>query len=279
MRTNGIKSPLGTQERRRSSGFLANFAVALLVLHTTSGCSGQEASSPNTSGTPPDVAGLRIGMTPSQVQEILSQDPSFKITIESKVRWPTLEIVAEKKNEVVIALFTETTPKAWFVGRSLEIPANERPFREALANKAIEKYGKPVFHNVMNTPIGTVLAWAWDKDGKSMTVFNKCRSARGNESSWRPKSTREAPSAFLESSYDPTCETYIEVRIQGEIFTPNDTSSMPGLHGRPEIAAGFSTAITSAAVYRSDPKNPIDISISREKAKLDAASKNKGPDL
>ncbi len=279
MKVTRIRSSVGTEERRRLSRFFANLAMSLLLLHTTYGCTGQEASSPKSSGTPPDVAGLRIGMAPSEVQEILSQDPSFKITSESKVRWPTLEIVAEKKNEVVVALFTETAPKAWFIGRSLEIPVNERPLREALANKAIEKYGKPVLHNVMNTPIGTVLAWAWDKDGNSMTVFNKCKATRGNESSWRPKFTREAPSAFLESSYDPTCGTYIEVRIQGEIFTPNDTSSMPGLHGRPEIAAGFSTTITSAAVYRSDPKNPIDLSISREKAKLDAASKNKGPDL
>lgn len=268
-----MKRPGGKFARR-----LGSIASSLLLIIASYGCSSEKTEAADNQHVSIDIVGVRIGMSPDEVQAILQREPDLKFSSKSQRSWPVLTMKAEGRMETVVVLFTETNSRAWFIGRSLEIPAGERPLREDMARRVIEKYGEPVAHQSMKTPAATVIVWAWDKENRKIGKFGACSSSRGS-SYWKPNLAREAPDAVLNSSYDPACDIYIESRIQGEIFDPNDRSSMPSLHGRHEIASGVSIAITSASLYRADPKNPIDASIAREREKIDAAAKAKPPRL
>jgi hypothetical protein len=262
----------------KSTRRLGSIVSSLLLIIASYGCSSEKTEAADNQRVSIDIVGVRIGMSPDEVQAILQREPGLKFSSKSQRNWPVLTMKAEGKTETVVVLFTETNSRAWFIGRSLEIPAGERPLREDMARRVIEKYGEPVAHQSMKTPAATVVVWAWDKENRKIGKFGACTSRRGS-SYWKPEFAREAPDAVLNSSYDPACDIYIEARVQGEIFDPNDRSSMPSLHGRHEIASGVSIAITSASLYRADPKNPIDSSIAREREKIDAAARAKPPRL
>lgn len=205
-----------------------------------------------------DIAGLKIGMTPEEARQALPRiNPKFKIVESSGPRWNTLTMNASVPDERIVLRFTETQPKAWFIGRSIVYPKGQRPTKENLHKDLIAKYGTPTKATDQH------FSWSTSspKQSNAPTPYDihGCGQLPSDEGQW----SAGVGAPFFLRIVTRECDKLIEA-IPGKEFGENA-----------EIAAGLAIAITDFALARSDPKHPENVGASNQKRQIEEARKNK----
>lgn len=207
-----------------------------------------------------DIVGLTIGMTPEEVRLVLPKiNPKFKIRESRDQGWNALVIEAEEPLEKLVLKFTESNPKAWFIGRTVAIPQGKRPTRADVSKELIAKYGKPSISNVGNS-WGDYFAWGWasNKHQESDTL-HACAMGPVQRGSW--DIAGGAP--IYQRSVSRDCLKLIEA-TSGTAWQEN-----------PNVAGAVGVTILDQAMAFSDPKHPTNAAAIREKQQIEEAGKNK----
>ena len=211
-----------------------------------------------------DILGLRIGVSPEEARQSLQRiNPKFKITEGRDQARNALHMLAAVPGETIVLEFTETQPRAFFIGRSVVFQPGQRPTKEALKNDLIAKYTKPTSMDI-GRPWGDSFSWVKASPKPSFAPaaygLRGCAPFPTGQSQW--SAGAGASPVFL---YFTTveCDKLMRASI-GSAFNED-----------PKIAATLGISITDYALARSDPRNPANLAAEAERKKIEEAGKTK----
>lgn len=202
-----------------------------------------------------DIVGLKIGITPVEARLALQQiNLTFKISESKEREWNAVVLTAEAPTEKFVLKFTESAPRAWFIGRAVAFPQGKRPLQADLNKDIVAKFGAP------SVASGNYFAWAWAANNqKESHTTGACSPGPIQNGSW---GVMGSP-LFYQRSLSRACSKFIEVQ-SGNAFGDN-----------PNLVGGLSVTITDFALAFSDPNHPANVVAARERQQLQDASKNK----
>lgn len=209
-----------------------------------------------------DILGLTLGATVNDARTVLRMiNPQLKISESRDRGWNALVIEAKNDNEVILIKFTETSGKAFFIGRSVEFAPGKRPIRAELNKDLISKYGKPSQQSGPGSFGGDFFLWAWASNGKQeFERMPGCAIGPNYVNQW--KGGTFAP-VFYQQNVATTCSKL----IQANTIEPFGDNS--------KLAGGLSVAMTDFALARQDPKHPENAAMSRERRQIEDAKQAK----
>ncbi len=220
-----------------------------------------------------DIVGLKIGMAPEEARLVLGRiDPKLNI-VESKTgNWKLLTMDARNATERIVLMFTETQPKAWFIGRSIIFEKGKGPTRESMARDIIVKYGTPT----KTEEYRTKTLWVWATSPPKPNLAPDSFRLRGCV--WGAFDQAKWPTPFVFSSQQSDDFIYLrsvseecDKLIEATIFSTTGEN--------PKIASTLVIAITNFALPRADPKNPANVAAVNQQRQIEEAQKNKRPKL
>lgn len=254
--------------KKQGNNLLSRLSALVEILGSAplspQGPSTASPGTPSEATSAQDIVGLKIGITPEEArQALLRFNPTFKI-VESRDRfWNAMILDAGTPGERVVLKFTETQPKAFFIGRSVAFPVGQRPTKEALNKDLVAKYGKPTAAEV-GRPWGDYFTWSTStpKQYREPNPYGLtgCAHLPTGEVQWSAGAGTSPIHLYLTT---PECDRLIEASV-GSGFDEN-----------PKIAVTLGVSITDFALARSDPKHPANVAASAERRKIEEASKNK----
>lgn len=211
-----------------------------------------------------DILGLRIGISPKEARQSLLQiNANFHITEQPDASRNALLMQAFGSDELIVLEFTETQPRAFFIGRSVAFAPGQRPTKEALKNDLIAKYKKPASMEV-GRPWGDFYSWPKSTPKSSYTPkqydFRGCGRFPTGQSKWSALPGTSSVFLYITSV---ECDRLIEASVGS------------ALNENPDIAGSLGVSITDYAMARSDPRNPHNLNAEAEKKQLENARKNK----
>ena len=211
-----------------------------------------------------DILGLRIGVSPEEARQALQRiNAKFKITEGRDQARNALQMLATVPGEMIVLEFTETQPRAFFIGRSVAFKPGQRPTKVDLKNDLIVKYTKPTSMNV-GRPWGDSFSWvkATPKPSYTPTPNSRrgCDRLPTGQAQWSAE-----PGASPVFLYFTTveCDKLIEASI-GSALDEN-----------PRIAGTLGVSITDFSIARSDPRNPTNLAVDADRKQLEDARKTK----
>lgn len=206
-----------------------------------------------------DVAGVKIGMRPDEAREALMRDnPQFKLQESTRRGWNTRVIEATAPNEVIVLRFTETDPRAWFVGRSVSFPNGQQPNLETLGKELVKKYGEPSFAWNQNVPPLASYSWSYTNHGQKVTEDRSVCATVGNTfDHWKANSGRldEGPPVNFDD-LGPSCGRRILAVLH---------------HRQGPIVNGMAVTVIDNNLARSDPLHPDNVAAAARKKQLEGA--------
>jgi len=202
---------LGATMKHKIFRFLS-IAAAILI-----GC-GQS----NIAKSTEDIVGLTIGMTPEEARLALPKiNPKFKIneSRDNNNKWGAIVIEAKEPFEHIVLKFTESNPKAWFIGRIVKFQQGKGPTRGDLRNELIAKYGKPsVFYGGSSSDGFT---WAWSSNHKQeFGTISACARGPIELGTW---AISDAPFLY-QQSVSRNCGKLIEANSAAALLGNNNVA-------------------------------------------------------
>lgn len=222
-----------------------------------------------------NIAGLKLGMSPEDVRKILP-NINNKFHIEQhndlwlgwggQVITATFAPKANEVREVVVLKFTETNPKAWFIGRAVIFQGDEKPLVENVVKDLEGKFGSPSSSDPGSkmTAQGPVLSWNWDPSGKQGKGV-KCNFRETMEHYYTSGGPMGSSGTVPLYELDSGCGKYVEAGVRQDL----DNLS---------IASGVVVSMVLPNAVIKDPKYPSNIRDLKMKEQMDKA-KNKKPIL
>lgn len=245
---------------------MTKLLLSLLTMLILSACGDAPSSPPQSktkSGGAQDIAGLKIGMSPDEVRQILPQiNPKFTIKELRGGYWSTLFMSAgvqapDGSAEAVVVQFTETQPQAFFIGRSISYPKGSRPTKDDLQKELLAKYGGRHVNGV--TGLHQMTESVKPESKPDVYGFTGCRELPGES---RYRASGDAPPFFMRN-VTVDCDRLLEAML-GQSFGES-----------PLIASGLAVSITDFALARSDPKHPANVRANNNQRMIEEARKNK----
>jgi len=214
--------------------------------------------------TTEDIVGLRIGMTPEEVRrQLQGLNPNFKIAESLDQSRNARFMSAGVPGEVIVLEFTETQPRAFFIGRSIGFPPGQRPTKENLNKDLIAKYGRPSSEDT-GRPWGDAFSWSRSSPKPNQATnpygLRGCAPMPSGGSQW---SAGAGTSPIWLRATTPECDKLIEASV-GSAFNED-----------PRIAATLGVSITDFSLARSDPRHPGNVAADADRRRIEEAQKTK----
>lgn len=257
-----------------STGGSAEPSTGVPSSQTTQDVAGSKLSMPSSQSNE-NIAGLTLGMSPEDARKILPNiNDKFQIE-QHKDLWlgwggqvitATFAPNANEVREVVVVKFTETSPKAWFVGRAVIFQGDQKPIVENVVKDLEGKFGNPSSSDPGSkmTAQGPILSWNWGPSGRKGEGV-KCNFRESTEHYYTRGGPMGSSGTIPLYQLDSGCGKYIEAGVRQDL----DNLS---------IASGVVVSMALPNTAINDPKYPSNIRALKLKEQMDKA-KNKKPIL
>ena len=241
------------------------FAGLIGMVGIIAACGERAATAPSQAGKTggaavADIVGLHIGMSPEEVRLALPKiNPAFKVAEAKQNGWNALIVSATTPSELIVVKFTETEPKAWFIGRSVAFQTDQMPPIKDLSKDLVSKYGKPSVSEA--DQISDWFAWSSGTDQSQDSEGNhSCKSDPRNVEQWRARAPGSV--SFFQRAVTGQCSRLIEAWVG----RPNFGS---------ELAQSVSVSILELPLWSRDPRNPETVEAAKRQQQVEDARKNK----